>query len=280
RGALAILAAISGAVAAGSVPGTAQAATAGGTVTVIVRGDGAGCESALADTLSTLGGRLTRPLGILDGGVATLPADRLAELSAAPCVAGVTLDSTLAPASIGGYDPTADVGSLYNTTLAVGAQQAWSQGYTGRGVGVAVIDTGVAPVQGLSASGQVINGVDVSFDSQSPALTYNDEYGHGTHIAGIIAGNDAYGTGKTGAQYAGDTSNFLGVAPDARIVNLKVGDENGVADVSQVIAAIDWVVQHRNDANTAIRVINLSYGTDSSQNYLLDPLAFATEVAW
>src|SRR5204863_415455 len=55
---------------------------------------------------------------------------------------------------------------------------------------------------------------------------------------------------------------------------------NGATDVSQVLAGIDWVVQHRNDNGMNIRVVNLSFGTDSTQSYLLDPLAYAAEVAW
>ena len=63
------------------------------------------------------------------------------------------------------------------------------------------------------------------------------------------------------------------MAPDARIVSLKVGTADGGVDVSQVIAAIDWVVQHRHDHGLNIRVLNLSYGTNSTQTYDVDPLA-------
>ena len=70
------------------------------------------------------------------------------------------------------------------------------------------------------------------------------------------------------------------MAPDARLVNVKVADSTGATDVSQVIAGIDWVVQHRHDNGLNIRVLNLSFGTDSAQGYRDDPLAFAAEVAW
>ncbi len=73
---------------------------------------------------------------------------------------------------------------------------------------------------------------------------------------------------------------FLGVAPDARLVNVKVGAHDGSVDVSQVIAAIDWVVQHKNDNGLDIRVLNLSFGTDGTQKYQDDPLSFAVEAAW
>jgi serine protease AprX len=70
------------------------------------------------------------------------------------------------------------------------------------------------------------------------------------------------------------------MAPDARIVSLKVATADGGTDVSQVIAAINWVIQHKNDNGLNIRVLNLSYGTNSLQKYPLDPLSFAVEQAW
>ena len=75
-------------------------------------------------------------------------------------------------------------------------------------------------------------------------------------------------------------ANFVGIAPGARVINVKVANALGATDVSQVIAAIDWVVQHRNDNGMNIRVMNLSFGTDGVQDYTLEPLAFAAEVAW
>jgi serine protease AprX len=166
------------------------------------------------------------------------------------------------------YDPSADPYSMQNITAADGVQAWWNAGYTGKGVDVAVIDTGVSPVAGLNAPGKVVNGPDLSLESQNPSLQYLDSNGHGTFMAGLIAGND------------GQLGGYRGVAPDARIVSLKVGVADGGADVSQVIAAIDWVVQHRNDNGLNIRVLNLSYGTNSTQAYTVDPLAYAVEQAW
>lgn len=132
----------------------------------------------------------------------------------------------------------------------------------GNGVDVALIDTGVAPVDG---AGTVINGPDLSFDGPNPAMTNLDAYGHGTHLAGIING---------------DTAAAPGLAPGSRVVNVKVGSANGAVDVSQVIAGIDWVVQHRNANGLNIRVLVLAYGTDGTQPASIDPLAAAVEHAW
>jgi serine protease AprX len=175
------------------------------------------------------------------------------------------------------YNPVSDPGSMYNTTIMTGAREYWKAGYTGMGVDVALIDTGIAPVTGLEDPAKVVNGPDLSFESQHANLRYLDTYGHGTHMAGIIGGRDPNAT-----PYSTDTTHFLGMAPDSRILSLKVGDAHGAADVTQMLAAIDWVVQHRNDNGTNVRVLNLSFGTDGGNNlgYPGSPLAYAVEQAW
>jgi serine protease AprX len=150
----------------------------------------------------------------------------------------------------------------------VGAPTAWQAGATGRGIDVALLDTGVTPVAGLNAPDKLVYGPDLSFDSQDPQRTSLDGYGHGTALAGIIAGND------------GTAGGYTGVAPGARIVSVKVGATTGAVDVSQMIAGIDWVTQHAHDPGLNIRVLNLSLGTNSVQSYQLDPLAHAAEAAW
>jgi serine protease AprX len=173
------------------------------------------------------------------------------------------------------YEPGADAYSMFNATTTMGARSWWADGYTGRGVDVAIIDTGVSPVEGLDGRDKVIYGPDLSFESQAPNLTNLDAFGHGTFMAGLIAGNDVPEAGANPGPSA-----YRGVAPDARIVSLKVATADGGTDVSQVIAAIDWVVQHKNDNDLNIRVLNLSYGTNSLQKATKDPLAYAAEQAW
>jgi serine protease AprX len=175
-----------------------------------------------------------------------------------------------------------DHGSLNWIERNYGVKDTWGkvapdgQKVTGAGVTVAVIDTGVAPVPGLNAPGKVIDGPDLSFDSQNPLTRYLDGYGHGTHMAGIIAGRD---DGVPVDKFA-DPKNMVGIAPNATILNMKVATADGSVDVSQVIAAVNWVVQHRQDHGMNVRVINLSYGTHSTQGYEVDPLAKAVEDAW
>jgi serine protease AprX len=95
-------------------------------------------------------------------------------------------------------------------------------------------------------------------------------------MAGIMVGKDDAVSGNP----AGNSSDFVGMAPGSRLVSIKVADAKGQADVSQAIAAIDWVVENHNRNGLNIRVLNLSFGTDGVQSYLLDPLAYAAEQAW
>jgi subtilisin family serine protease len=140
------------------------------------------------------------------------------------------------------FNATTDPYSLENIAKAMGVESYWGQGWKGAGIGVAIIDTGVAPVGPLATA--AVAGPDISFDSQVPALAHNDAMGHGTHMAGIVNA----------------------IAPEAKIINVKVGDSAGMNDVTQVIAAIDWVREHRNDPalGATIKVLNLSYGVVSA----------------
>ncbi len=188
----------------------------------------------------------------------------------------------------GRNDAESDPGSLYTITRAIGAQQVWaakdSQGraVTGQGVTVAVLDSGVAAVPGLDGAGKVLRGPDLSLEANSTQQLGDDTFGHGTHVAGIIAAEDSSVRldPKSGQPKSDDATQQLGVAPGASLLALKLASTDGSTDVSQVIAGLDWVTQHRHDPGMDVRVINLSFGTDSVQSYQVDPLAAAAENAW
>ena len=149
------------------------------------------------------------------------------------------------------------------TTEAIGADQVWRgalaglDGATGRGIGVAVIDSGIASHPALR------NRVVASVDFTSRNGLGRDLYGHGTHVAGIIAGSP--------------DSGYTGVAPGAHLVSLKVLDADGSGDTSDVIAAIDWVIENR--ARYRLRIINLSLGHPVFESYREDPLCQAVQRA-
>lgn len=250
---------------------------------IIVRvATGAGDEARAL--VAELGGEVTAPLPLISGFEAIIPGNRVDDLAGAPSIAAATPNAPLSLSSAG-WDsatlaaqlaPQNEPGHMSSVTDLVAARSMWSQGHTGQGVDIALIDSGIAPVEGLTVAGKVVNGPDLSFESQYESLRHLDTMGHGTHMAGIMAGRDASVTHPSMAS----SEQFVGVAPDARIVSVKVADAHGVTDVSQVIAAIDWVVQHRTDHGLNIRVLNLSFGTNSTQSSALDPLAHAVEQAW
>ncbi|MFF5289730.1 S8 family serine peptidase [Paractinoplanes globisporus] len=259
--------ALTGAGATPAIAAPGESMSGGPMTAVIVRTDSGAALSRAEAYVRRAGGTVDRELSLISGFAGQVPAGAVASLRQSPGVAEVTADGTVRMKA----DTWLDTGGANSTVATVkrgaGGKKANTVALTGAGVGVALIDSGVAPVAGLNQPGKVINGPDLSFESQTPGLADTDTYGHGTHMAGIIAGSDP-------------ASGFEGIAPGANLISLKVAAADGAADVSQVIAAIDWVVEHRNDAGLNIRVLNLSFGTDSTQSEVLDPLSFAVETAW
>jgi serine protease AprX len=161
-------------------------------------------------------------------------------------------------------------GSLDYTAAGVNAPYAWSSGWDGTGVGVAVIDSGIYPHPDLRTANSLASRV-VFRRSFIGGVQY-DDYGHGTHVAGIIAGNGKSSSGP------GTTRTFKGIAPNANILDLRVLDKNGSSNDSAVIAAIQQAVNLKSKYN--VRVINLSLGRPIYESCNLDPLCQAVEAAW
>lgn len=147
---------------------------------------------------------------------------------------------------------------------AIHADRAQQHGFTGKGVTVAVLDTGIDPHPDLMLpESRVIGWKDFVNDRKEP---YDDE-GHGTHVAGIIAGSGRESGGK-----------YVGVAPQANLVGVKVLDAKGGGPVSRVVAGVQWVVENKDKYN--IKIINLSLGGPAEEGYRSDPMSKATEMAW
>ncbi|MDX6198675.1 MAG: serine protease AprX [Actinomycetota bacterium] len=217
-----------------------------------------GAMAAVRAAVTRVGGTVRAPLPIIDGVSATVPADRLAELTGTPGVKAVTADRAgkLYAAS---WDDTTSSSSYVWTSQAGNAFQA---GNRGAGVSVAVLDTGVAAVNDLA--GRVMAGPDLSGENANTV----DSYGHGTVMAGIIAGSgvDAGSSPRTG------------IAPAAKIISVKVAGASGATDVSTVLAGLSWVNAFKADYN--IKVLNLSWGVPSTQSPSVDPLNYAVEQLW
>lgn len=234
-----------------------------GVIVQTVRGSGAAAERAVERS----GGTVTRDLPIVDGFSARVPAGALATLRHEPGVRAITFDRIVVPLEDAAPPATPNA----ENTATMRAPEVWSAGYTGAGVTVAVIDTGVSEVPDLA--GRIVpvtddaTGVVASCVNFSGEPGCQDSYGHGTFVAGVVAGNGASSGGR-----------WSGVAPGARIVAVKLSGRDGAADVSTLLAAIQWVVSYRD--RYGIRVLNLSVGSDSPQSYRIDPLNYAVERAW
>ncbi len=149
----------------------------------------------------------------------------------------------------------------------VGAQNVWAEGITGNGVGVAVVDSGIAPLPSLvvAADGdlRLVGWADMVDGSPVPI----DPNGHGTHVAGIIANSAVTEFGH-----------YAGVAPNVNLIGVRVIDQTGAGTYADAIAGIDWVVA--NKEFYGIRVMNLSFTTPPQSHYWEDPLNQAVMAAW
>ena len=235
-----------------------------GDVRVILQGQG---DSVAAErAVAGVGGTVRLHLPIIDGVAATVDASDIAKLAGTPGVRAITLDRQVT-VQAGGGSSSRD--SVYNDV--VRADDAWGAGLTGQGVTVAVLDTGIANVGDLA--GRILpvrddlTGAVTACQNLSGESNCNDSYGHGTFIAGLIAGSGAASGGA-----------YKGVAPAANLVSVKVAGRDGSSDVSTVIAGIQWTVSFKD--RYGIRVLNLSLGTDGTQTYRTDPLNYAVEKAW
>lgn len=160
------------------------------------------------------------------------------------------------------------LGAMDLTSSAVGSTAARSaNSLTGAGVGVAVLDTGVAPHADLvSPTNRITGWVDLINEETTPY----DDSGHGTHVAGIIAGD--------GGTTSSSGRDLRGIAPGANIIGVKVLDSNMVGYVSTVISGLDWCIANKTTYN--IRVVNLSFGASVTESYVTDPLCQAVENAY
>ena len=214
------------------------------------------------------GGLLRKKLDVIKGAHYSVPVESLPGLADDPDVAYISPNRPLSGTSTSTLDFTPE---------SVNAQVAWQQWrLDGTGVGVAVIDSGVTAVGDLYwwiPSNQTYGSRVVYSQSFVPGTTdTSDQYGHGTHVAGIIAGAGWFSTGSN------FNHTFKGIAPNANIINLRVLDQNGAGTDSSVIAAIQTAISLKSTYN--IRVINLSLGRQVYESYTLDPLCQAVEAAW
>jgi serine protease AprX len=250
---------VAGVAVAATLAGTsvagAPAASASQSETVIVTADG--LLSPVTAVLS-VGGTVLTQFHIINGVEALIPSALEPVLAALPGII-VTLDISVsvqsATESTGPHTPS---DAFLPET---GSARLASAGDTGQGVTVAVLDTGIDKLPDFS--GRLVGGVDLT-NGNGP---YQDGYGHGTFVAGLIAGNGASSNGK-----------YSGEAPGAKLVSVKVAGADGSTHLGTLISGMQWAVDHR--GIYAIRVLNISLGFQPDKSTVNNPVDRAVEAVW
>jgi serine protease AprX len=227
-------------------------------------------QPGVALPLQVPGGRVRTVLPHVHAEIVTAPLAALRALASDPRVAGVSPDRA---GRVTGDDSVSGVGNGVFAAQALGGSAG--QPDTGKGVNIALLDTGLTDTPALNrASGRVTDGVDVSqlrnggdaiTDPNASPNAFQDGYGHGTFLASLIAGGKVPGSG----------SRAIGIAPAARIVVVKVADNDGYTSLSEVLAGMDFVASHAR----AINVVNLALAIDrpTGTAYGADPLTAAVD---
>jgi len=247
-------AAVVTALAGASIAG-APAASASLSETVIVTSTGLLSPAA---AVLEVGGTVLTQYHLIDGVDASIPTAEEPVLAAMPGIivtpdVSVSVQSTTE--STGPHTPSdAFLQETGSTRLA-------SAGDTGQGVTVAVLDTGIDNLPDFS--GRLVGGVDLTSENNP----YQDSYGHGTFVAGLIDGNGASSNG----QYSGE-------APGAKLVSIKVAGADGTTHLGTLISGLEWGVDHWSTYD--IKVLNISLGFQPSQSTVNNPLDQAVEAVW
>ncbi len=211
------------------------------------------------------GGAVTSRLELINSVGAILPESAIAPLESEAGIISVSKNASVE--STGRHHWKGNPSTDYAD--ATGSDLVWQEGTYGRGVTVAVVDTGIGWLPGLfkGVNGRVNDRIIAWKDFVDRTRVPVDPNGHGSHVAGIIANTEI-----------GDDREWNGVAPGVRLVGVRVLNREGFGTYEQVIKGIDWVVQNKHKYN--IRVMNLSLVSTATSPYWSDPLNRAVTAAW
>ncbi|QXM06976.1 S8 family peptidase [Crassaminicella indica] len=211
------------------------------TIKTIVYSQGT-CEH-IHDLILDAGGKIKYSIPLINAVVAELPSKAIDHVAAHHMIQFINHDAKVFKC-------------MDNAALAVAGHLVHDIGYTGKGIGIAILDTGIYPHDDLvKPINRIIAFKDIVNNKSYP---YDDD-GHGTHVAGIAAGN-GYANKK-----------YKGIAPEANIIGVKVLDETGSGSTSDILAGLQWVIDNKDKYN--IKIVNMSLGAAAEKSYREDPLA-------
>lgn len=218
-------------------------------------------DNSVEEYVAKLGGEVTKDLTIINALAATLPAFRIAELAQHSGVRWISPDAKVEEQGCKECIRTNKLKNDY--IMSVRADQVWNQVpyLQGKGVTIAVVDSGIASNH-PDLKGRVI----AEKNLRLIPSTY-DYFGHGTYVAGVIAGNGSASKGR-----------YIGIAPQANLLNVKVSGSLGASYESDVVAGLQWIYENRAKYN--IRVVNISINSTTAQSYHTSPLDAACEILW
>lgn len=231
-------------------------------VVKVIVGKKAGSQG-VEEAAEKLGAKITSNWEFINAFAADVPGDKIAALAALPGVMVVNKDSESSTSGKSG-EGEVDASIIENAyNMAVKADIVWEQGYYGDGVTIAVVDSGIASDRQDDFGERLMKSVRMN----SSTLYASDKYGHGTHVAGIIAGNGDNSDGK-----------YVGIAPRANLINVKFSDDNGNASESDLVDGLQWIYDHHEEYN--IRVANISSTVSTQQKYTESAACAAVEQLW
>jgi serine protease AprX len=224
-------------------------------------------DAGVEALVSQLGGRITADLHIINAFAAELKAKDMASLARADGVRWVSLDAAMTSTGCDACVDTTKLANAYVRTLR--ADQVWNNApyLQGQGIGVAVVDSGINPNGDLyTVLGVNRQIADVRFNNDYNQNT-SDGFGHGTVVSSIVGGD---GSDSSGA--------YIGVAPMVNLINVKVSNDDGSAQIKDVVSGLQWVLDNKSKYN--IRVVNLSLNSSVAESYQTSPLDAAVEILW
>lgn len=215
--------------------------------------------SGLEEAAEGLGARVTARWTVIHAFAAEVPRANLATLANLPGVRAVLSNG---PVQSAGQRTEGEGASSWVETLR--ADRLWDRGITGSGITVAVVDSGIFHGEpATDFAGRLLENTTTAEDLSDT----NDEYGHGTHVAGIIGGNGSNSDGK-----------YRGLAPGVNLINVKFGRQYDDSTERDLVEALQWVYDNKDAYN--IRVVNISATVGTSTSYTESPAAAAVEQLW